>query len=214
MNETYDLLLKSKAKVLAEINLRINHCLIAHPSTEVRTISKVFSHPQALAQCRGYLQNLQVEAIPTYDTAGSVRMIRQRKLRDSAAVASNHAAQYFKMKVLVKGIQDAPNNFTRFFVLGKARSKETGRDKTSIIFSLKHMPGALYEALGEFASRDINLTKIESRPTRQLIWEYYFYLDFECHQVDKKAKEALKGLKGRSSFLKILGSYPRAEPLP
>ena len=141
-------------------------------------------------------------------------MIRQRKLRDSAAVASNRAAQYFKMKVLAKGIQDAPNNFTRFFVLGKARSKETGRDKTSIIFSLKHMPGALYGALGEFASRDINLTKIESRPTRQLIWEYYFYLDFERHQFDKKAKEALKGLKGRASFLKILGSYPRAESLP
>ena len=114
------------------------------------------------------------------------------------------------MKVIAKEIEDNPNNFTRFFILSKEDSPPSGNDKTSIVFSLKHRPGTLYESLKAFASRDINLTKLESRPTRQKPWEYNFYLDFTGHHQDEEACDALKGLEETSIFVKILGSYPQA----
>ena len=117
------------------------------------------------------------------------------------------------MKVLVKGIEDNPNNYTRFFVLSKRDSPPSGQDKTSIIFSIKHVPGALYHVLEEFVTAGINLTKIESRPTKQKPWEYNFYLDFEGHRNERRCQEALKGLKKKSVFVKVLGSYPKAQNL-
>jgi len=210
VNETYDLLLNSSLQVSGEINLRVVHCLIANPETQSDDIKVVYSHPQALAQCRRFLESLNCEVVSTYDTAGSVKMLRERSLMDSAAVASEKSAEVYGMKVLKKAIEDSPNNYTRFFVLSRDDAPPSGRDKTSIIFSVKHLPGTLYSALKEFAARSINLTKIESRPTRQNPWEYNFYLDFEGHRKEAACKEALEGLRKKSTFVKILGSYPRA----
>ena len=210
VNETYDLLLDSSLKVSGEIDLRVVHCLIASPETQLSDIRVVYSHPQALAQCRRFLESLNCEVVSTYDTAGSVKMIRERRLVDSAAVASEKAADVYGMKVLRRAIEDSPNNYTRFYVLSKDDAPPSGRDKTSIIFSVKHLPGTLFNALQEFAVRSINLTKIESRPNRQNPWEYNFYLDFEGHRKDVACKDALGGLRKRSIFVKILGSYPRA----
>jgi len=174
----------------------------------------IYSHPQALAQCRGFLEKLGCEVIPTYDTAGSVKMMREKGLLSAGAIASERAAEIYGMKVLTRGVADNPNNYTRFFVLSKNDSPPTGRDKTSIIFSTKHVPGALYRALEEFALRNINLTKIESRPTKKTPWEYNFYLDFEGHRSEERCQGALKGLGKKSAFIKVLGSYPKAPEVP
>jgi len=214
VNQTYDLFLEHNLKVRGEIVLKIVHCLITNPKTELDSIEVVYSHPQALAQCRGFLEKLGCEVIPTYDTAGSVKMMKEKGLLSAGAIASERAAEIYGMKVLTKGIADNPNNYTRFFALSKNDSPPTGRDKTSIIFSTKHLPGALYQALEEFALRNINLTKIESRPTKQTPWEYNFYLDFEGHRSEERCQEALKGLGKKSAFIKVLGSYPKAPEVP
>ncbi|MBA7690269.1 Bifunctional chorismate mutase/prephenate dehydratase [subsurface metagenome] len=137
-------------------------------------------------------------------------MIKEQRRSDSASIASARAAEIYGMKILAKEIEDNPNNFTRFFILSRENSPPSGKDKTSIVFSTKDKPGALYEALKEFASRKINLTKLESRPTRQKPWEYNFYLDFEGHREDKVAREVLASLEKTTIFLKVLGSYPKA----
>jgi len=210
VNQTYDLFLTYDLEVCGETVLKITHCLITNPKTELGSIEVVYSHPQALAQCRNFLEQLGCELIPTYDTAGSVKIIREKKLMNAGAVASERAAEIYGMKILIKGIEDNPNNYTRFFVLSKQDSPPSGKDKTSIIFSTKHVPGALYYALEEFARRNINLTKIESRPTKEKPWEYNFYLDFEGHRSKKRCQEALRELERKLFFVKVLGSYPRA----
>jgi chorismate mutase/prephenate dehydratase len=210
VNQTYDLFLTHDLKVSGEIIIRISHCLIANPSTSLEAVKTVYSHPQALAQCRRFLERLGRDLIPTYDTAGSVKMLKEKGLKDAAAVASKKAAELYGMKILAREIEDNPTNYTRFFVLSKNDAAMTGRDKTSIIFAAAHTPGSLYHALGEFAKRNINLTKIESRPTKQKAWEYNFYLDFEGHRREKRCAEALEALAKSGAFLKILGSYPKA----
>ena len=211
ISRSYDLLLDSRLRVCGETELRVVHCLIASPETRLDLIKKVYSHPQALGQCRAFLKHLDCELIPTYDTAGSVKMIKEKGITDGAAVASTRAAEIYGMQIIAREIEDNPNNFTRFFILAKQDSPPTGNDKTSIVFSVKHRPGALYEFLRKLASRNINLTKIESRPTRQKPWEYNFYLDFEGHREDEAAREALDSLEKTSLFVKILGSYPKAK---
>ncbi len=211
ISRVYDLLLDSSLMVCGETELRIVHCLIASPETRLDRIKKVYSHPQALGQCQVYLRHLGVELIPTYDTAGSVKMIKERGIADGAAIASTRAATIYGMQILAREIEDNPNNFTRFFILAKQDSPLSGNDKTSIVFSVKHRPGALYEFLRQLTSRKINLTKIESRPNRQKPWEYNFYLDFEGHREDEAAREALDNLEKTSLFVKVLGSYPKAK---
>ncbi len=211
ISRSYDLLLDSSLRVRGETELRVSHCLIASPETRLDLIKKVYSHPQALGQCQAFLRHLNLELIPTYDTAGSVKMIKEKGIVDGAAIASARAAEIYGMKILAKEIEDNPNNFTRFFILAKQDSPPSGNDKTSIVFSVKHRPGALYEFLKELATRNINLTKIESRPTRQKPWEYNFYLDFEGHREDKASREALDNLEKDSLFVRVLGSYPRAK---
>jgi chorismate mutase/prephenate dehydratase len=211
INRVYDLLLSSALQVQGETELRISHCLIGHPEANLETIRKVYSHPQALAQSQSFLKHLNAEIIPAYDTAGSVKMIKEKGLKDSAAVASARAAEIYGMEIIAREIEDNSNNFTRFFALAQEDSPPTGKDKTSIVFSVKHRPGSLYDALREFADRKINLLKIESRPTRQKVWEYNFYLDFEGHRQDKIATQALKSLEDHSLFIKVLGSYPRSK---
>ena len=207
----YDLLLDSNVMVSGETLVRITHCLIANPGVPLEDIKRVYSHPQALGQCQSYLRQLDVEVVPAYDTAGSVRMIKEEKMLDGAAIASARAAEIYEMNVLAREIEDNHNNTTRFFVLSKQDSAPSGDDKTSIVFMLQHRPGTLYEALRVFAERGINLTKIESRPTRQKPWEYNFYLDFEGHRQDRMIGEALEKLRPLTLFLKVLGSYPRAK---
>ena len=218
INEIYDLLLQTKVHVVGEIYQRVRHCLIANRGTKM--IKYVHSHPQALAQCRAYLQNKGLKPVPAYDTAGAAKMIKKNKIADSAAIASKRAAELYGMEILDEGIEDKKNNYTRFFVLSPKKKKSGKSDphdigghnhKTSIIFSVRHVPGALFGILGEFAIRKINLTKIESRPTKETPWEYNFYVDFEGHLQNEAVHEALLSIKSKTSYIKILGSYKKAE---
>jgi chorismate mutase/prephenate dehydratase len=211
ITRAYDLLLDSPLMICGETELRITHCLIGDPGATLDSIKKVYSHPQALGQCRSFLNHLTAELIPESDTAGSVRMIKEQKLTDSAAIASSRAAELYGMKIMASEIEDNPHNYTRFFILSEEDASPTGNDKTSIVFSLKHRPGALYDCLKEFAASNINLTKLESRPTRHQPWEYNFYMDISGHHQDKEVQTALQKLDELSIFVKVLGSYPRAK---
>lgn len=212
VNEIYDLLLQTRMGVVGEVYQRVRHCLIANKGS--RKIRFVHSHPQALAQCRGYLQKKGLEPVPAYDTAGAVKMIKENKMFDAAAIASRRAAELYGMEILDDSIEDRKNNYTRFLVLSskkeKSKVKRSGF-KTSMIFSVKHVPGALFGIVGEFAIRRINLTKIESRPTKEKPWEYNFYVDFEGHAQDKVVRGALRSIKPKTSYVKILGSYRKAK---
>ncbi len=210
VNQTYDLFLTHDLKVRGEIIIRISHCLIANPGTTIELVKTVYSHPQALAQSREFLEKHKYNLIPTYDTAGSVKMLKEKAIKNAAAIASEKAAEIYDMSILAREIEDNQTNHTRFFVISKEDSPKTKRDKTSIIFSASHTPGSLYSTLEEFAKRGINLTKIESRPTKQKPWEYNFYLDFEGHRSEQMCKEVLEILQKKMTFLKILGSYPKA----
>ena len=210
VTQNYDLFLKYDLKVCGEVIVKVEHYLIANPGTALADVKAVYSHPQALAQCRHFLEELGRELIPTYDTAGSVKMLKEKGIRNAAAVASERAAKIYDMQILAKDIADNSENYTRFFVLSKEEGAATGKDKTAVIFGATHAPGILYHALGEFAKREINLTKIESRPTKQKPWEYNFYLDFEGHRTEKKCADALKALEKYASFIKVLGSYAKA----
>jgi prephenate dehydratase len=212
VNEIYDLLLQTRMGVIGEVYQRVRHCLIANKGA--KKIKYVHSHPQALAQCRGYLLKKGIEPVPAYDTAGAVKMIKEKKMLDSAAIASKRAAELYNMKILDEDIQDRKNNYTRFLVLAPKKAKgdaKSGKYKTSMIFSVKHVPGALFGIVGEFAIRRINLTKIESRPTKETPWEYNFYVDFEGHEQDRAVQDALGSIRPKTSYLKILGSYRKAE---
>jgi chorismate mutase/prephenate dehydratase len=208
---TYDLFLDSTLRIRGETILKVVHCLISDAQTDLHAVKTVYSHPQALAQCRAFLEQYKLESMATYDTAGSVKMLKDKKFTESAAIASEHAAHVYGMTILAKGIQTNPNNFTRFFIIGETDAAPTGDDKTSLVFSTKHAPGALFNALKQFATRTINLTKIESRPIINRPWEYNFYLDLEGHREDPNIQEALQALREHSTFVKILGSYPRAK---
>jgi prephenate dehydratase len=225
INEIYDMLLQTRMSVIGEVYQRVTHCLITNRN--MKMIRYVYSHPQALAQCREYLQKKGLKPVPAYDTAGAAKMIKENKMPNSAAIASKRAAELYGMKILDEGIEDRKNNYTRFLVLSskkkmkmkrKTRKKDDKGDlhddgpyKTSIIFSVRHVPGALFGILGEFAIRKINLTKIESRPTKETPWEYNFYVDFEGHLQNKTIHEALMSIKTKTSYMKILGSYKKAE---
>ena len=211
IGQAYDLLLTYNLKACGEVFHRIKHCLISFPNTDLKSIKTVYSHPQALGQCRKFLEELECEIIPFYDTAGSVNMIKEKNLRNAAGISSARAARIYGMKVIVEGIETNHNNYTRFLILSKKDSEPTGNDKTSIIFSTKHVPGALYDALAIFSVSDINLTKIESRPIVGRPWEYNFYLDFEGHHKEKLVGVALEILKRNSLFMKMIGSYPKAK---
>jgi prephenate dehydratase len=211
INETYDLLLKYDLNICGELDLRVNHCLMALPGETLDSIKTVYSHPQALAQCEQFLSKLGAEIVPSYDTAGSAKLISEKKLTNCAAVASKRVAQIYHMQILAENIQTIKDNYTKFFAISKKKAKHAKKTKTSIIFATKNIPGALYNCLGAFSTRGINLTKLESRPSKDKPWEYIFYVDFEGHLEDDICKQALEDLKKTTSFIKILGSYPKAE---
>jgi prephenate dehydratase len=209
VNETYDLLLDTKMMVSNEVYLRVVHCLISYNDSSMEKIQAVYSHPQALGQCRSFIRSHGFEPIPFYDTAGSVKMLKEFRIDNAAAIAGERAAEIYGMKIFAKSIEDNKNNYTRFLVLREKDSEPSGNDKTLVIFTTKHMPGALHKVIEEFASRNINLTMIMSRPTKEKPWEYNFYVDFEGHRSEQKIKECLEHLKDKTIFLKILGSYPK-----
>jgi len=209
INEAHDLLLHEKLFAVGEVKLKVEHCLITKDEIDFKLIEKVYSHPQALAQCEGFLsKNLpHCQIIPVYDTAGSVKMIKGLKESNVAAIASNWAAELYVLKIIKKGIQDNKHNYTRFLVLSPEVSTDPKCNKTSIIFAVVSRPGALYKCLKEFALRDINLTRLESRPSKQKPWEYIFYTDFEKGLFEQSAQETLEQLKKHTTFVKVIGTY-------
>lgn len=210
VNETYDLLLSTKLMVSNEVYFRVVHCLIGYGDAKMENTKIAYSHPQALGQCKSFIKSHNLEVIPFYDTAGSVKMLKESKIKNATAIASERAAEIYGMKILAKGIEDNKNNYTRFLILGEKDGKPTGSDKTLLTFTTKHMPGALHRVIGEFASRNINLTMIVSRPTKEKPWEYNFYVDFEGHRLEQKISECIQHLKDETVFLKVLGSYPKS----
>jgi len=208
INETYDLLANTTSKVCGETQVRVRHCLIGKPGTKADDVSTVYSHPQALAQCARYLRAHKMEPVPAYDTAGSVKLIMAIRSRKVAAIASRRAAELRSMQIIAEGIEDSAVNYTRFLVLGKRTAGRSGDDKTSIIFGVEHKPGSLYRALKALSTSGVNLTKIESRPVKNTPWQYNFYVDFHGHMRDSICREALRNLRQRSTFVKVLGSYP------
>jgi prephenate dehydratase len=207
---SYELLVEHDLRIYAEVVLRVRHMLMALPDTQLADITGVRSHPQALAQCQRYLTRYNLKPEAAFDTAGSARDLAASGEPNVAVIASELAAELYGLEILVRGVEDFPFNFTRFFVLSREDAPRAQRSKTSIVFTTPHQPGALYACMGEFATRRINLTKIESRPRLNRPWQYIFYVDFEGHSQDQACEAALIGLLRRSSFVKLLGSYPAA----
>ncbi|NMB59364.1 MAG: prephenate dehydratase [Chloroflexi bacterium] len=213
IHQNYDLLLQNPLQVVGEHYLRVSHCLIARPGATMADIKTVMSHPQALAQCAGYLKSLPgVKIEPVYDTAGSVKIIRGQDDPSLAAIASLQAARIFGMQVLAEHIEDNQANFTRFLVVSKTPVHPVENAKTSIVFTLKNEPGSLYNAMREFAIRDIDLCKIESRPLVGTPWDYLFYIDLMGSTENQPVKDALSSLQQFAPMLRVLGSYPSKKP--
>ncbi|MEE9287974.1 MAG: prephenate dehydratase [Bacteroidota bacterium] len=208
IHQNYDLLQRYDLKIIGEIKLRIVHCLLAMRGVRMRGIKRIYSHPQALGQCEEFLSRFKnLETVPAYDTAGAAKMIREHRDMEAAAIAGLQAARVYKLSVLRRNLESNHQNYTRFLVLARGEVRPKHNAKTSIIFSAKDIPGALFRALGVFALRDINLFKIESRPIAGKPWEYLFYLDFSGAHVDEVSRYALDHLSEISTSMKILGSY-------
>lgn len=216
--QNYDLLLKHDFQIVGETTLRIVHNLIVASETKLEDVRLVYSHPVALGQCRNFLQaNPMMKPVVAYDTAGSVKLIMENQEVGAAAIASASAAEVYGAKVIVSGIEDDPQNFTRFSLLTRAEAAaahplpEIDGAKTSIVFTLENRTGSLYRAMAVFALRDLDLTKIESRPLIGRPWEYSFYLDFNGHTAEKRVQNALAHLAEFAGFVKVLGCYKAAQ---
>ena len=234
--EHADLLVTRDVFIQGEYLLRIVHNVIAAPGVKLNALRQVLSHPVALDQCRDFFQqHPQIEPVPFYDTAGSVKHVIANKMKDAAGIAGRHAAREYSGKILKTSIEDDKRNFTRFFLIrrpgrtsakthfpqkrrevghsllnaGSQRMIPAGANKTSIAFKVRNVPGALFKSLSVFALRDISLSKIESRPMRGRPWEYVFYVDF-LHGDDEPARNALRHLGEVAEFIKVLGIYPAA----
>ncbi len=211
IHRNYDLLLRHDLHVVGEIAIRISHCLIANRGVALRQVKRVSSHPQALAQCERSLSRWpEIERVTAYDTAGSVKLLKEQGQRDEAAIAGKRAAAIYDMDILVEGLEDDEENYTRFLVLSREPVQTSGNSKTSIVFSMDNVPGGLFKTLAVFALRDIDLTKIESRPLQGKPWEYFFYLDFAGGLHEERCQKAIGHLQEIATFLRVLGSYPRS----
>lgn len=211
VSSAYELLTEHDFRVQAEIILPIEHQLLAPAGTTVDDVQRVMSHPEALAQCVDTLRRRGWEAVAAYDTAGAAQALAENPEPHTAVLASALAGRRYDLKPLEVNMEDAPgNNSTRFFVIGVDDAQRRDPSKTSLVFTVRHKPRALYDCLGVFALRNINLTKIESRPMRGRPWQYWFLLDFEGHWRDPGAEAALVDLLRQASMVKMLGSYPAA----
>lgn len=209
IHQNYDLLERNNLSIAGEIKLRVVHSLLVNKDVSLRMIRTVYSHPQALAQCERFLGSLKGRTIvPVYDTAGAAKMLKEEHRMDAAAIAGDRAARVYGLKVLARGIETDHHNFTRFLIISRKKIIASEHAKTSIVFSVKNIPGALFKTLSVFALRDINLHKIESRPMIGKPWEYLFYVDFEGSIHHTRCSHALRHLREITSYLKILGSYP------
>ncbi len=212
---TLDILIQEdRLFICRELVLPIEHCLVVEPGTKSGEIQAIYSHPQALAQCRNFLERCfpKAQQIASLSTAAAVDDARE-STETSAAIAPRRAAELQGMEILGQGVQDSSSNVTRFVVLGHSDHPRTGKDKTSLCFSFQEdKPGALYNALGVFAHRDINLTKVESRPSKQYLGDYIFLIDIHGHREDPVIAAAIETMKIHTSMLKVFGSYPRWDP--
>lgn len=209
IHRNYDLLLEHDLPIVGEVQLPITHNLMALPGTALESVRRIYSHPQALAQCERFLRSLPGVAVEaTYDTAGSAKLIRDRQLADAAAIASERAAEVFGLEILKAEIQDFSDNITRFLIVSRSADPDLPADKTTVVFSLPNEPGSLFKALSVFALREIDLTKIESRPIRGRPWEYLFYVDLPVARTDLRCARALVHLAEFARSMRTLGSYP------
>jgi prephenate dehydratase len=209
IHQNFDLLARHSLDAVGETYVRIEHSLIAHPGSRLAQIKQIYSHPVALAQCQKFLRRFKkAEKVSFYDTAGSVKFIREQGLKTAAAIASEGAARIYGMKVLRQGIEDNRENYTRFLALARRGRFKRGGGKTTVVFGLKNEPGALFKALSVFALRNIDLTKIESRPIHGKPWEYLFYIDLHSDIRSRECAHALRHLQEMTLYFQILGSYP------
>lgn len=207
IHRNYDLLLEHDLPIVGEVQIPITHNLLVLPGTPLSAVKRIYSHPQALAQCERFLRSLPGVAVEaTYDTAGSAKLVKEKALTDAAAIASERAAQVFGLEILQRGIQDYDTNITRFCAIARHQITE-GADKTSIVFALPSQPGALFRALSVFALRNIDLTKLESRPIRGRAWEYMFYADLAVSRDDINCGRALVNLAEFARWVRTLGTY-------
>ena len=211
VSTAYELLTAHQVKIQGEVILKIDHALLAMPGTTLADIKQVRSHPQALAQCASFLKEHNFEPVNWYNTAGSAKDLAADPVPGVAAIAGADVAEMYGLEVITTQIQDVEQNYTRFFVLGQTEVAPAKQNKTSLIFTTKHKPGALVECLLCFGRRNINLTKLESRPLRDRPWEYLFYMDFEGHTQDANFQEAFAELQEHTADVRVLGSYPAAE---
>jgi prephenate dehydratase len=217
IHRNYDLLVQHELKIVGEVELQVVHCLAALPDTRMEDLTQIYSHPQALAQCDRFLRSLKgVEIVATYDTAGSAKLIQDRQLKTTAAISSERAAEIFNLAVLERAIQDHADNVTRFLVITRAAAAaevigQREPNKTTVVFTLPNTPGSLFRALSVFALRDIDVTKVESRPIPGRPWEYLFYLDLAVGSQDIRCARALMHLAEFAPSMKSFGSYPSAE---
>ena len=209
IHRNYDLLLRHQLHIVGETQFRVEHCLIANPGGKLADMKIVRSHPQALSQCEHQLAELKLETEVAYDTAGSVRELRDSGALDAAALASRLAAEIYGMTVLREGMEDDKHNFTRFLMLSRTPLEPAGECKTSIVFALQNKPGALFGAMACFALRDVDLTKIESRPIPGSVWEYHFYLDFHRQPTARTRPAGLEPTGRNDHRIAVLGTYPR-----
>ena len=215
IHRNFDLLLDHDLPIVGEVEIPVIHHLLALPGVAITEIRRVFSHPQALAQCEQFLRTLPgIEIVATYDTAGSARIIKEQGLRDTAAVASRRAAEVFGLESIREGIQDFDHNITRFIIVARQPEPLGPPDKTTLAFALQNEPGALFKALSVFALRDIDLTKLESRPIPGRPWEYLFYLDIGVGRDDLRCGRAIVHLAESARWVKTLGSYARWRQVP
>jgi prephenate dehydratase len=214
INQTYDLLTDSVLHVVGEQVVRVHHNLLARPGTRLEDVERVYSHPQALAQCQEFIRKHGFEAVTDFDTAGAAKVLSENGGTGKAAIASRRAAEIYGLEVLAENIEDTDFNYTRFFILGHEEApRGNGPHKTSLVLATRHRPGDLVACLEEFPRHDINITKLESRPRRDKPWSYLFYIDIEGHVADENVSRALPALMRKAAFVKFLGSYPAAQSM-
>jgi len=214
INQTYDLLTDSVLHVVGEQIVRVHHNLLAKPGVTLDSLQKVYSHPQALAQCQEFIRKHGLEAITDFDTAGAAKNLAKKGGEGRSAIASKGAAETYGLEILAERIEDRTFNYTRFFILGPDEApKSEGLNKTSFVLATRHKPGSLVACLEEFPKHGINMTKLESRPRRDRPWSYLFYIDVEGHLEDENLSAAMNGLMRKAAFVKYLGSYLAAPAL-
>jgi len=207
VTHTFDLLVDSDLKICSQVMLKISHALLS-TSTDIKKIKNIYSNPQVFGQCRHWLEKFLPNAGQIWVSSTTQAAQKVKKIKNSASIGSSLAAQVYGLKIVKKDIQDISHNTTRFLVISKQDVPQTKNDRTSILFSIKDKVGALHAMLTPFVKNKINLTKIESRPSKKRAWDYYFFVDFKGHHQDKNVKKALDQLDGMCKYLKVLGSYP------